>query len=504
MRVLRLAGSLALAAIALGVTLALCEVTARIVDGVPLLPLRLPPAPLAPLAPAKPVERIVDDEALPADVDPTWFDVSPPPTTRGPIDPDFLRKVQALRGTDIPAFNIFRVWNRRFVEKYACTPGSLLQRLPQPLLVFDPPEPSETPPFRYPPSQTISGGLVTNRFGWRGPEIPLDKPAGTIRLAFVGASTTVGLYQLRFSYPEYVVHWLNLWAQRAALPVRFDGINAGREGISSAVIAAVIRQELLPLEPDLVVYYEGANQSLCVQHAPAAPPLQPPSAAWLQMNHIVGAMSDDSQIARRAAGMLQRLAVHDGFEPSKPKLELGWWFPNGLDEAAPDIARLDLPAPERAILADLESARTTLERSGSELALSSFAWLVFDGLRLDTRRHAAIYRHLNEGCWPYRYADLRRAVDLHNHILQRYALAHGLPFVDVAAEFPPDQDLFFDAVHLNDDGTRLHAWIVFRALLPLVRSKIEAGVWPRPDQVPQTDHPSITAGEPYTVSCPTP
>ena len=100
---------------------------------------------------------------------------------------------------------------------------------------------------------------------------------------------------------------------------------------------------------------------------------------------------------------------------------------------------------------------------------------MFDGLQLDTRRHAPIYRHLNEGCWPYRYADLRRAVDLHNHILQRYAVAHGLPFVDVAAEFPPDQDLFFDAVHLNDDGTRLHAWIVFRALLPLVRVENRIG-----------------------------
>jgi hypothetical protein len=53
-------------------------------------------------------------------------------------------------------------------------------------------------------------------FGWRGPEIPLDKPAGTIRIAFVGASTTVGLFDLPFSYPEYVVHWLNLWAERNA------------------------------------------------------------------------------------------------------------------------------------------------------------------------------------------------------------------------------------------------------------------------------------------------
>ena len=331
---MRLIGSLALAAIAVGATLAVCELTARIVDGVPVLPLRLPPARIAPLPPAEPVERIVDGGTLPADIDRTWIDVSPPPATRGPINPEFLRKEQRVAGHRHPGLQHLPRLEPPLRGEVRVQPGSLFQRLPQPLLVFDPAEPSDIIPFRYPPSETIPGGFVTNRFGWRGADIPLDKPAGTIRLAFVGASTTVGLPQLRFSYPEYVIQWFNLWAQRAGLPVRFDGINAAREGIGSAAIAAVIRQELLPLEPDLVVYYEGANQSLCVQHAPAAPPLPPPSAAWLQMKRIVGAMSDDSQIARRVAGMLQRLEVRDGFEPSKPKLDLGWWFPSGLDEAA--------------------------------------------------------------------------------------------------------------------------------------------------------------------------
>jgi hypothetical protein len=87
-------------------------------------------------------------------------------------------------------------------------------------------------------------------------------------------------------------------------------------------------------------------------------------------------------------------------------------------------------------------------------------------------------------------------------LLEQYALKHGMPFVDVASSFPNDPDLFSDAFHLNSDGTRAHAWIVFRALVPLVRARIASGAWPRPDRIPLVDHPNIGAARPYVVTCP--
>lgn len=132
--------------------------------------------------------------------------------------------------------------------------------------------------------------------------------------------------------------------------------------------------------------------------------------------------------------------------------------------------------------------------------VTSFEFLVFDGLRLDPLRDAAIHRHLNALCWPFRYADLRRDIDLHNHVLEQYAAARNLPFIDVAGAFPPDPRLFFDAIHLNADGTRVHAWIVFRAVLPLVRARVESGRWPRPDRVPERADP-LGSARPFTVSC---
>lgn len=501
---MRLQITLASIALSLGSMLAAlvcCEGGMRVLDGQPIWTLRLPPAKPSALPP-KPLMATLGGAPLPADINAAWIDVSPPPVTNRPSsDPDLERPLRTMPSAGIKPYELFRIWNRYAVTTLGCEPGSIFHKLPQPILVFDPRDQSDQPPYRYVPSRILPGGMVTNRFGWRGPDIPLDKPARTIRVAFAGASTTVGLYALPFSYPEYVIHWLNLWAAGAGLDVRFDGINAGREGLSSKAIAVVIRDEVLPLEPDVVIYYEGANQSLCTQPAPGVPPPPARYAGSAIVDRLVGATREYLETARRLEQLMQRIDARDGYEPPKPAFTFQW-FPPGLDEARPDITRTDLPSQEQKILASLDWVRPVLLESGSELALSSFAWLVSDGLHLDPLRDVVIYRHLNSRCWPYRYADVRRALDLHNHLFEQYALRHGMSFIDVAAALPNDPDLFFDAIHLNADGTRAHAWIVFRALVPLMRARIESGAWPRPDREPLQEHPNIKPAQPLTVSCP--
>src|SRR5436190_13451044 len=44
--------------------------------------------------------------------------------------------------------------------------------------------------LRVPVPNLARGRISINSLGFRGPEIPLPKPAGTVRLAFLGASTT--------------------------------------------------------------------------------------------------------------------------------------------------------------------------------------------------------------------------------------------------------------------------------------------------------------------------
>jgi hypothetical protein len=500
MRPMRALATLAVSVVAVGLALLVCELGLRLLDGQPLWQLTLPPARTV----APPTAVGLDPQiggALPAEIDPLWIDAEPPPFPKPPTDFRLEKRARLWSDPTTKWYETFRIWNRSMVRSLACRPESIFQRLPQPLLVFD--SPDRRVPYRYLPSRTLPGGLMTNRFGWRGPDLPLDKPLQTVRLAFVGASTTVGLWGMPFSYPEYVVHWLNLWAARAGFAVRFDGINAGREGIDSGSIAGVTRDEVLPLEPDMVVYYEGANQSLCM-HRVVVPRPPAPSSVRQAVDERIRQARPYLQTARRLAELLQRIDARDGMEPVKPAMK-DTWFPAGLDKARPDVSREEnLPTAERKILQDLEELRDQLASDGSTLVLSSFVWLVHDGLRLDPLRNGNIYRWLNQECWPHTYRDLRRAADLHNRVLQHYAATKGVPFIDVAAGFPNDPDLFTDGVHLNHEGTKVQAWLALRALVPLVRARLESGAWPRPDRMPLAEHPNIKPPELYRLRCDAP
>jgi hypothetical protein len=135
--------------------------------------------------------------------------------------------------------------------------------------------------------------------------------------------------------------------------------------------------------------------------------------------------------------------------------------------------------------------RSVLDGIGSELAVSSFIWMVEPGLRLDPARHAGLFRYLNETFWPTTYENMRRFADFENRIFERYTRVHHLPFIDISREFPRDPDLFADGVHLQYHGLRLQAWLFFEALVPLLDERIHAGRLPRPARQRRDVHPAF-------------
>ncbi len=106
--------------------------------------------------------------------------------------------------------------------------------------MYDPADGAATPPYRYVPNVTLPNGLVTNQMGWRGAPIEDPRRATTIRIVFVGSSTTMAAAHLPFSYPELIGYWLNRWAAAKKLPVNFEVLNTGRESIVSTDSAAVV------------------------------------------------------------------------------------------------------------------------------------------------------------------------------------------------------------------------------------------------------------------------
>ena len=442
-------------------------------------------------------------EKMPAEpgTDRRWFIEDPPPLpNRAAPSPERLARFKDYERRGIFGPQADYVWNRRFVESAYCSTTNVFQNYPEKIQVFDPPEDHHHPRFRFPPNTTTASGLVTNQFGLRGPPITLGKPPKTIRIAFVGASTTVNSHYYPFSYPERVVHWLNRFAEANHYDVRFEVLNSGREGLDSQDLAAILQDEVLPLDPDVAVYYEGSNQ-FTGANGMAFPPVPPRQQVDPHDPIAVHKLPKALRTHIALASLLDRSLngfVSDG-EPRKPLYQLLWL--HGVSEQHFEVNSPYLPLGLPIIVRDLDSIKKNMQSIGGELVLCSFEWLVWDGMPISPTHYANVYNQLNTVLWPLRYADIRRLADFQNRVYRRYAENRGIPFLDVAAALPQDLNLFNDAIHMTDTGERVKAWIVFQQLVPIIRKQIESGQLPRPAGGHRVPPPPSLAISEMRLSC---
>ena len=469
-------------AIALALAVTMAEVVVRVVDGYQVFSLRLvqsrvPAVTIGPVGAGSLVRRHVDDLPVAAGVRREWFVESPAPLPRPPLSPELAAVAEQVRGMGTPS-DMFKRWNTRLVQEHVCSGDAVFRQFPGFVFSFEPATRTAHPPYRYLQGVATPYGLVTNRFGFRGHDIAPDKPAGVIRIAAVGASTTVGSHGQAFSYPEFLEVWLNRWAQQEAPGIRIEVINAGREGISSSDIAAIVREEVLPLEPDIVLYHEGANEFTfgdLLEIEGGAVPSPPDPAAKSPLagaNHLA--------LSRRAGVLLRRAG--SGAEPSKPAYTLKW--PASIDEAHPDPEAGALPLGLTQIVGNLDDIRGAAASVGARLVVTSFIWLAEDGLIVPGEYQSSFNRMLNGQQWPARYADIRRMADFQNRVFRAYADARRVPFLDIAGGYPRDIALFTDPIHMTLDGDRLRAWVTLQQLVPLLKAEIAAKHLPQPDRQP--------------------
>ncbi|MEP7309727.1 MAG: hypothetical protein ABJA98_29820 [Acidobacteriota bacterium] len=423
-----------------------------------------------------------------------WYVEEPKEIPRIPLTPELQQRAAAY---PTEPWSAFFEWNLAYLREQACRPErDVVMGNLRDFYYFESVDGSRYPSYRHLPHVSPPNWFVTSTFGWRGPEVALNKPPDTIRIAFVGASTTVDAFGVPFSHPELVGYWLNRWAAAKGLPYRFDVINAGRSGIDSNSIAAVVTQELLPVEPDLVIYYEGANQLWPGQLVSVddGRSHERPTTTFRKRT----AAEDYSAMVRRVIALADRLQARGGYEPHKPSSRINW--PADVDEADPALASPKLPMDLPNIVACLDIIRKALAGAQSELVLSSFVWIVHDGMRLNLDRDLTLYNYLNQTYWPFSYAQMRRIADFQNRVFEKYARAHQLPFIDMAREFPQDPALAGDAIHLRYRGLVLQAWIYLQHLIPIIEDRLADGRLPRTGAVTRSVHPAFTQPSPRLIT----
>jgi lysophospholipase L1-like esterase len=122
------------------------------------------------------------------------------------------------------------------------------------------PNPHGTGSYRLKPNQdlyTRVGSqrihISTNRFGMRWREVPVSKPAGKRRIAFMGDSFVFGCWSSGIETSLVGVF------ERAISPVRFEVLNFGVGGYGPADLQLQLDEEVARFEPDfvIVVFFAG-------------------------------------------------------------------------------------------------------------------------------------------------------------------------------------------------------------------------------------------------------
>lgn len=98
-----------------------------------------------------------------------------------------------------------------------------------------------------------------NSFGFRGPEIKLDKPDNVYRIFVVGGSTTFGTVSI--SDETTIPGYLQKMFDDENLDFKVEVINAGIGSAYSFTESLYIKEYLLNFEPDLFIIYDGGNDA---------------------------------------------------------------------------------------------------------------------------------------------------------------------------------------------------------------------------------------------------
>jgi lysophospholipase L1-like esterase len=309
--------------------------------------------------------------------------------------------------------------------------GSASTGITDDMLVYDPSLELRVPR----PGYQIKGAQNTvtiNSLGFRGEEISREKPPHTIRIACVGASTTfcTGVTRDEAAWP----HRLEEALRRRHPEVQFQVINAGVPGYTVHEGLTNLRRRVLPLQPDLVIYYEAANQlALDSRNLAKRRGLIAPDEA--HVSPVVRTLSEYSLLFDLVYKNA-KIAFSQGRGPA------------GKLDSLPG----DLP---KSFLEQIDHMHKELKERGVPLVLSTFVVK----FRRDQDRDSQV-KNADVAFYymPWMSIDtLLDGIDIYDRAVIDYAHSHGAPVVEESGSIPADAKHFVDCFHLSDEGCALLA-----------------------------------------------
>jgi lysophospholipase L1-like esterase len=270
-------------------------------------------------------------------------------------------------------------------------------------------------------------GIQTNRWGFRGQDVSREKPAGVVRIACLGGSTTFSLNASDndHTWPAQLERILN---ERYA-PTRFEVLNFGTPGYCSIESFLIFALRGLDFAPDVVLIQDALNDVRAVARPDAV----------LDFTHY---RSPYTRIGSRWLGKsaVGRLLIGAAVKINQP----GYSGRYTLSERG-----------VRLFQHHVESTALLARSRGIEPVIVTMPDALPDDEAKCRERNAEVM--------------LARVLI---QSLRQLGRRRDIPLVDLAVTFPKDPELFADDTHKTDRGLELAARMIADGLQ-------ENGVLPR-------------------------
>ncbi|UCG50544.1 MAG: hypothetical protein JSW58_10070 [Candidatus Latescibacterota bacterium] len=322
--------------------------------------------------------------------------------------------------------------------------------------------------FKYHPHQERftrdyeSGRLVRatiNSSGFRGRDFDQRKDPHVIRVVTLGASSTFGFsVHDDDTYPSYLEVLLN---REYPGSERFEVINFGIPHLTSGQIFALFEVEALLLEPDVVTFYEGINdtwkspvwrksvrknKNVVRERLRGISPLRW-SFRWLR-DHLITVILADGFLKRRRNVTFTEADVEEHIRGKSENFLRN--VSSIFDECKKnDITFIVASQQAKSLLVDRQNIKGITYQEESELVRREL-----DG---NKRINAQELYFLTHGV-------------LMND-LEKWAKVNEVPYVDLIAELDQHRNCLVSWVHLNPEGNRIVAEAFARAILLQVARK---------------------------------
>jgi lysophospholipase L1-like esterase len=308
--------------------------------------------------------------------------------------------------------------------------------------------------FKYHPHQERftrdqrTGRLIRatiNASGFRGKDFQGQKDPHVIRVVTLGASSTFGFSNRdEETYPYYLEQLLNRGPPGGD---RLEVINLGIPHLQSTQILALFETEALPLDPDVVTFYEGVNDSwsspILFKREKAAEgvvrvKLRKISRVrsafrWLRDHFVTVVIVDGVVKARRDVKFTER----DLEEHVRGKSERFLRNIAVIHHECEKRGMTFIVASQQAksLLVDRKDIKGVTYEEESEL----------------------VRRHLAENTYITRQELYFLCHSVLMEDLEDWAKANNVPYVDTIAAIDQQRDCLVSWVHLNPEGNRIVA-----------------------------------------------